>query len=338
MNNKNTLRQWAALSVLAALVACGGGGGGGNDSPSGVQIPQGTRSGTASANAEITAGNAGSFAGPLARAVMSAGDPKSVPGVSNGRETAQARGERVALQGQRWVRLALANLSSREQPLSTTTSVLRCPLGGGLTLTLIDDDNNGKLSAGDRLQVVTVACRSEPGQPSSSGALALTINAIELDGNDDPTALDVTLTFSGFEEEGFGTLSGSVRLWFKDDGSGGERLRLSYSAAAVTEQGDSVRYDFDITGNSAANGGGNVDLNGTFVLRDAGYAMTTGTTFAFNAGSNRPASGSVTLTDFLGNKLTLRVRGDDRFDLIFKPLGLPEIVIPGFLWDGQLLP
>ncbi len=356
--NNNKLRRWAALSVLAALVACGGGGGGGDDAPSGVQIPQGARSGTASANSAITADNASSFAGPLARAVMSAGDPKSVPGVSNGRDPPQARGERarplrsadtpqrearrlpgerVALQSQRWVRLALANLSSREQPLSTTTRPLRCPLGGGLTLTLIDDDNNAKLSAGDRVSIVTVACRSEPGQPASSGALALTINAIELDGNDDPTALDVSITFSGFEEEGFGTLEGSVRLWFKDDGSGGERLRLSYSAAAVTEQGDSVSYDFDISGNSAANGGDNVDLNGTFVIRNASYAMTS-TTLAFNAGSNRPASGSVTLTDFLGNKLTLRVRGDDGFDLIFNPLGLPEILIPGFLWDGQLLP
>jgi hypothetical protein len=333
--NKNKLRRWAVLSVLTTLVACGGGGGG-DGAPSGVQIPQGTRSGTASANSEINAGNASSFAGPLARAVMSAGDPKSVPGVSNGRDTPQARSERVALQGPRWARLALANLPSREQPLSTTTRVLRCPLGGGLTLTLIDDDNNAKLSAGDRLQVITVACRSEPGQPASTGSLALAINAIELDG-DDPTALDVTLTFSDFEEEGFGTVSGSVRLWFKDDGSSGERLRLSYSAAAVTEQGDSVRYDFDITGNSGANGGSNVDLNGAFVIRNASYAMTS-TTLAFNAGSNRPASGSVTLTDFLGNKLTLRVRGDDRFDLIFKPRGLPEILIPGFLWDGQLLP
>jgi hypothetical protein len=317
---------WAAGCALAMLGACGGGGG--DAAPRGVQIPQGTRSGAASAGSEINEGNVRSFAGPLARAVMSAGDAKQVPGVSSGRDAPQARSAdntaRATLHGQRWVRLALANLSSREQPLSTTTRPLRCPFGGGLTLTLIDDDNNAKLSAGDRLQVVTVGCRSELGQPASTGALA-------------PTALDVTITFSGFEEDGFGTLEGSVRLWFKDDGSGGERLRLSYSAAAVTEQGDRVAYDFDISGNSAANGGDTVDLNGTFVLRNAGYAMTS-TTFAFNAGSNRPASGSVTLTDFLGNKVTLRVRGDDRFDLIFKPFGLPEILIPGFLWGDQLLP
>ena len=327
------LRGLGAM-ILAALAACGGGGGG--DAPAGVQIPQGTRSGAASAGSEVNESNVRSFAGPLARAVMSAGD-SSLPSISSVRDTPQARSQRMAAQGQRWTRLALANLSSREQPLSTTTRPLRCPFGGGLTLTLIDDDNNAKLSAGDRLSIVTVACRSELGQPASTGSLALTINAIELDGNDDPTALDVTITFSGFQEDGFGTLSGSVRLWFKDDGSGGKRLRLSYSAAAVTGQGDSVAYDFDITGNSAGNGGGTADLNGSFVFRNAGYAMTS-TTFAFNAGSKSPASGSVTLTDFLGNKVTLRVRSNDTFDLVFKPLGLPEIVIPGFLWSDQLLP
>ena len=327
------LRGLGAM-ILAALAACGGGGGG--DAPSGVQIPQGTRSGAASAGSEVNESNVRSFAGPLARAVMSAGD-SSLPSISSARDTPQARSQRMAAQGQRWTRLALANLSSREQPLSTTTRPLRCPFGGGLTLTLIDDDNNAKLSAGDRLSIVTVACRSELGQPASTGSLALTINAIELDGNDDPTALDVTITFSGFEEDGFGTLSGSVRLWFKDDGSGGERLRLSYSAAAVTGQGDSVAYDFDITGNAAANGGGTADLNGSFVFRNDSYAMSS-TTFAFNAGSKSPASGSVTLTDFLGNKVTLRVRSNDTFDLVLKPLGLPEIVIPGFLWSDQLLP
>ena len=181
-----------------------------------------------------------------------------------------------------------------------------------------------------------MACVSEPGQPASTGALALTINAIELDGNDDPTALDVTIRFSGFEEEGFGSLSGSVRLWFKDDGSGGERLRVSYSAAALTEQGDSLAYDFDITGGSGANGGGAFDMNGTFVIGGAGYAMSS-TTFEFSAGSSQPSRGSVTLRDFLGNTVTLRARGDT-FDLEFRPFGAPlPLIIPGLLWSAQRL-
>jgi hypothetical protein len=334
MTMHSILRGLGALA-LVLLAACGGGGGG-DEGPTGVQVPQGVRSGTASASSAITEGNFQSFAGPLARAVMSAGDAKTVPGVSNGREAPQARNARLARQGQRWVRLALGSLSSREQPLGTITRPARCPLGGALTLTLDDADDNGKLSAGDRVSIVTLACVSEPGQPASTGSLSLSINAIELDGNDDPTALDVTITFSGFEEEGFGTLSGAVRLWFKEDGSGGEQLRLSYSATAVTEQGDSVAYDFDITGGSDAGGGGTFDLNGTFIIGSAAYAMTS-TTFAFSGGSSHPASGSVTLRDFLGNTLTLRARGDT-FDLEFRPFGAPlPLIIPGFLWSVQRL-
>jgi hypothetical protein len=336
----NSILRGLGALTLAVLAACGGGGGG-DDAPAGVQVPQGTRGGAASASSNITESNFRTFAGPLARAVISASDAKKVPGVSNGRDAPQSRSERMAVQGQRWTRLALgvaaANISSREQPLATTTTPARCPLGGVLTLRLDDNDNNGKLSAGDRVSVVTLACVSEVGQPASTGSLALTINAIELNGNGDPTALDVTITFSGFAEDGFGSLTGSVRLWFKDDGSGNEQLRLSYSAAAVTAQGDSVSYDFDITGASGANGGSNVDLNGTFVIGGQGYAMTS-TTFAFSAGKTNPGSGSVTLTDFLGNTVTLRARSDDTFELEFKPRGLPPLIIPGFLWNDQLLP
>ncbi len=316
---------WAALCLLAA---CGGGSG-----DDGVQVPQGTRSGAATQGSNISAGNYSSFAGPLARAVLRTGDGQ-VPGISGGREAPQSRATRSSLQAQRWVRLALAHASSREQLLATTTRTLPC-LAGSLRITADDDDNNGKLSAGDRISITANACISELGQPASTGSLSLRINGVELDAQDDATALDVTVTFSGFEEDGFGSLSGSMRIWFKDDGAGGERLRVSYRAAALTEGGDSLAYDFDITGGSGANGGGTFDMNGTFVIGDAGYAMSS-TTFAFSAGSH-PTTGSVTLRDFLGNAVTLRARGDT-FDLEFRPFGAPfPLIIPGFLWGAQRL-
>lgn len=327
--NSKTLRGWLGLCALAALVACGGGG----SDDDGVKIPQGKRSGTATATSSVNEGNFRSFAGPLARAVMRTGDGQ-VPGISGGREAPQSRAPRPALHAQRWLRLALTHAPSREQPLLTTTRTVPC-LAGSLRITADDDDNNGKLSPGDRIAITANACVSEIGQPSSSGSLAFTINAVELDADDDATALDVTVTFSGFEEDGFGSLSGSVRIWFKDDGAGGERLRVSYRAAALTEQGDSFAYDFDITGGSGANGGGAFDMNGTFVIGGAGYAMSS-TTFEFSAGST-PTKGSVTLRDFLGNTVTLRSRGDT-FDLEFRPFGAPfPLIIPGFLWSAQRL-
>ena len=332
MNNK-TLCRWAALSLLAALVACGGGGGGGggdDDTPRGVQIPQGTRSGAASASSSLSETNFTGFAGPLARAVMSAGD-NGVPGVSSAREAPLSRDARRARLGQRWARLALDHVSSREQALSTRP--VPC-LRGFLTVTLDDNDNDGKLSRGDRIAVTASDCVAEIGQPASNGAFALAINAVELDGNDDPSALDVTITFAGFEEDGFGALSGTVRLWLREDASGNERFRVSYSATAVTEQGDSVAYDFDIT--SASDGSAeDVDFNGVFVVDGEGYAMSS-TTFRFTGGTG-PASGSVTLRDFLGNKLTLRARSDSTFELEFDPLIGPSITIP-FFWIDQLLP
>jgi hypothetical protein len=320
---------------LAALVACGGGGG--DDSPRGVEIPQGARSGAASENARVTEANARTLAAPLARAVMSAGSSE-VPGVSSERASPQARATASA---QRWTLWALAQAApraaDRARALAVSTTVLACPFGGSLTLTLDDDDDNRKLSRGDRISIVTVDCRSELGQPRSSGSLQLAINAVELDGNDDPTALDVTITFGGFEEDGFGTTNGTVRLWFKEDASGGETLRLSYSATAVTAQGSDVRYSFDITGGSSASGAGTADFNGSFTVDNDTFLMSS-TTFSFAAGSNEPASGSVTLTDFIGNKLTLRANGNGTFDIIIDLLGLPRITLPGVLWRDQLLP
>jgi hypothetical protein len=66
-------------------------------------------------------------------------------------------------------------------------------------------------------------------------------------------------------------------------------------------------YDFDITGGSGTNGGGTFDIIGNFVIGGAGYAATR-TTFEFSAGSH-PATGSVTLREFLGDPVTLRSRG-----------------------------
>ncbi len=82
--------------------------------------------------------------------------------------------------------------------------------------------------------------------------------------------------------------------------------------------------------------GDSFELNGTIVIDGDGYAMSS-TTLRFDVGSNR-AEGSVTLRDFLGNKLTLRARGD-RFDLEFRPFGSPfPLIIPGFLWSAFRLP
>ena len=102
---KTFVQRWGCIPVLAlTLAACGGGGGGG--SPAAVVVPTAVRSGNASAGSDLTLANAGSFAGPMARAVMSSAED-SVPGVSGTRESPQSRTVRAALSS-RWVGFALA--------------------------------------------------------------------------------------------------------------------------------------------------------------------------------------------------------------------------------------
>jgi hypothetical protein len=91
-----------------------------------------------------------------------------------------------------------------------------------------------------------------------------------------------------------------------------------------------------MSGGDSTESGDSFRLNGTIVIDGDGYAMTS-TTLRFNVDSGR-GEGSVTLRDFLGNKVTLRARGDT-FDLEFRPLGVPfPLIIPGFLWSVFRLP
>lgn len=318
-----------ALS-LAALAACGGGGG---DEPTGVEVPVGVRSEAASASSDVNGANYQSFGGPLARAVMSAGEGGSVPGLSAGRESPQARA--LAQRGQRWARLALAGISGREHALAAQSQTLACSYGGSMTVTFDDADNNQELSSGDSASFVFDSCVAEFGQPAANGSLGFRVNAIELDSQDEPTALDVTLTFSGFAESGFGSIAGTVRLWSRNEGTG-TRHRVRYNAAAITEQGVALAYDFDIYGVSS-DFGGSFDLNGAFVIGGQTYALRGGNVFSYALGQ-APGSGSVTLCDAGNDCVTLRATSHTTFNLEFLASGATTpVVVTGLTWDSQRL-
>lgn len=123
-------------------------------------------------------------------------------------------------------------------------------------------------------------------------------------------------------------------------GGGGSASDASASSSNINED-NYARFAAPlaravISAGESGEGDGSFELNGTFVIDGDGYAMSS-TTLRFDVGSNR-AEGSVTLRDFLGNRVTLRARGDT-FDLEFRPFGLPfPLIIPGFLWSAFRLP
>lgn len=333
------LNRWYFGTVLAlGLAGCGGGGGG----DSGVEVPQGVRSGTASSTSDVTAVNATNFAGPLARIVMSAADGNA-PGISSGREAPQARSTTATNAG-RWSGFALdaatRSLSnaatSREQTQAVITNTFACSISGSVTLSVNDADNNQKLGAGDSATFQFNACVEEAGTPAASGTLSFTVNDIELNSNNEPTALDATFTMTGFAEEGFGTLSGSFRTWYKNESSTSTRQRLSFLGASAVEAGQTQIYNFDVYGVSGASGG-SFDLNGAVGIGGQTYAMTS-SVFS-HANGALPPSGAVTLRDGAGDAVILRARSATTFDLEFQAAGsaTSTVIASGLLWNNYRL-
>jgi hypothetical protein len=327
------MNRWLAAPALAlAMAACGGGGG--SSGSAAVVVPTGVRAGSASAGSDITLGNAGSFAAVMARAVMSGADD-SVPGVSGTREAPQSRTVRDALSG-KWIGYAV-HTAAREQAQATSTQTLDCPGGGSVTVTVNDADNNQKLSAGDTASFQFAACVIEAGLPAATGSLAFTVNAIELDANDEPTALDASLTLNGFAEAGFGSLSGGFRIWFKEETATSTRQRVSYLATTVIEQLQTLRYDFDVYGVFGSTGG-TFDLNGSIVIGGNTYAMSTPTLFS-NAAGALPNAGVLVLRDAAGDQVILRARSATLFDLEFQAAAAttPTPVLTNQPWNNYRL-
>ena len=336
-----TFKTWivSALSGLA-LVACGGGGGG-DSSPAGVQVPSTVRVGTASASSNVSAGNALSFAGPLARIAMSGADG-GVPGVSNGRETPQARSAAAVMSrpGMTFVFDAAARSlnasAAREQAQAVTTETGACTFGGTIQVPLHDADNNRKLSAGDSATITLTACVETAGYPPATGVIAFGVNAVELDAQSLPTALDANLTLNGLTELGFGSINGSVRIRYKDEAGGNTRQRLGFLATNVFEAGQTVVYDFDAYGVDGASGG-SYDLNGAVTIAGLAYALSS-TQFSYAAGG-WPSSGALTVRDAAGDAVIVRARSATTFDVEFQAAGATTstVVQSGLLWANYQL-
>jgi hypothetical protein len=332
------MNRWLAAPALAlVLAACGGGSGGGSAA---VVVPTGVRAGSASSGSDLTLANAGSFAGVMARAVMSGADD-SVPGVSGTRESPQSRTMIAALSHARWTTLLAITsrtmVSGREQSQATSPPVALPCLSGSGSITVNDADNNQKLSAGDSASIVFNACVLEAGLPAVTGSISFTVNAIELDANEEPSALDASMTLGGFAESGFGSLSGAFRIWFKEETPTSTRQRVSYLAASLIEQAQTLTYDFDVYG-VFGSAGGTFDLNGSIVIGGNTYAMSTPTLFS-NAPGALPNVGALVLRDATGDQVILRARSATTFDLEFQAAGAatPTVVSPGLLWNSYKL-
>lgn len=324
-----------ALLATAWLAACGGGGGGGGPT---VVVPDGARTVAATSGSDATAINYATLAPPFVRALASggAGGVISPLGADRSQALSAAAAPAVfapSLPG----RTLLAWLQrlpdpARKQAAAVSTDVVPCSFGGSITVRFDDADNDGNVSAADSIEFTAANCIEDVGLPAASGGFAMTINAVDLDG-DEPEALDVSGSFQNFTLEGYGTMNGGFRLWTRFETAASTRLRVSYLGTTVVEAGNTTVYDFDIDG-LANEQTGSFDISGGIGIGGATYAVSTGSRLQIAVGQF-PAGGHASFRDAAGDSVRVVPRSATTFDLEFYPAGAttPSATQTGLLWS-----
>ena len=331
--SSSRLSLFAGLGVL--LTACGGGGG--TSAPL-VVVPDGPRVVVASIGSDVTAASFSTLGAPLARVVLGGSDSGLLDPIGGVGASPQAASARTSVQAPTQTgRTLLAwishvDRSGRKRAAAVTTETLPCDQSGQLTVRFDDADNHNNLRAADSIGFSAMACVDEPGLPAADGGFTMRINAVELDGQGLPTALDVSGSFDAFSLAGFGTANGTFQLWVRQETAASTRLRLRYEGAVVDEGVGVVVYDFDIDGLENA-AGGSYEISGGLGVGGQIYAVSTPVRLQYAAGQP-PAAGSVVLKDAAGDALELVARSATSFDLGFLPAGsaLWTEVQQGLLW------
>lgn len=345
MTNLNLRPMKHALSLLvplvAALVAGCGGGGGGNGS-SAVQVPTAVRSLPASAGSDVNEAGFVATGSAVVRSLLSGfGGTAFEQTLSAGRAAAPA----AAVDLRRPASLARWALAQAPRPGAATgresaqavaqeTRSCVTAAGGAGSFTVIanDADNNQLLSRGDTISITFSACAFASGDPLANGDVTIGVNAIELDANEAPTALDLALTFEAFSIEGQGSLSGGARLWAVSTGSG-EHSLLRYTNLRATIGVDVTTLNIDLDQHLAGSIVSTA-VNGAVTLSGQAYKLVQATPFTSTV-TGRPETGTLGVSDAAGDRLDLTARGSV-VDFDFTPFGsaAPTAFQHGLPWSS----
>ena len=329
--NSRSAACFASLILAASLMACGGGGG---DSPPTVTFPTGTRTGTASAGADMTVANFPVLSGDAVEALLSTigGDQALSQPLGAARARAAALGRWAATQSAS--RLAAGARAKAMAVLPPETLMCSNYPSGYITLTANDADNNGVLTAGDSATISFVNCIQPAGSPAIDGSFFMFFNVLELDSQQQPTAFDASVTMSALTVQGLGSLDGSARLWVAPV-PGGERSFVRYNdmvSRTSTPSGEKVAVlNFDVDETVAATTLSRV--NGSLQLGSDIYVIAQITAFDTTVGD--PAAGQLRITDVQGDRLVITARGtlvDRDFFLVTNNTATPDVSIVGTPW------
>ena len=186
-------RAACATALLAALgvAGCGGGGGGGEAPPPPTQVT------ITAANQEIVATTTANvfvgFGGSTAVIAAKDGSPDLKPQAAG----VQSAGALLAGSAKRALLTAAGKAGGPRVLQATSSATQNCPTSGTVTATVDDNDNNGMLSAGDRVTLVYAQCRD--GANVLNGSVSMSFTRVI----DSPTMAELSAGMT------FGTLTTS---------------------------------------------------------------------------------------------------------------------------------
>ncbi|WP_280154828.1 hypothetical protein [Piscinibacter sp. XHJ-5] len=302
------------------LAACGGGGGGGS---SGTGSPVVQQPGVA-----ITAANQIS----VARATVGGGLTLSnspLPLESEDRASAlslrsspmpasigfiDATVRRALLGG---LQSRRSVLSAGARPAGTSSETQPCAVGGSLTTTFDDRDNNGAPSASDTLTLAFNQC-SDTSAEQSSGTVVFTISSVS-SLTEDRIEMAASLAFqhvSLVQGETSATIDGSVTFSLLATSSS-VQMSLAVGSGGLTvatvapQYSDTIAFasGMQIIASEAGATSGTVSLNGAFTATSIGGQVTVATLQAFtgSATATYPSAGRLLVTGAGGSQLRITV-------------------------------
>lgn len=187
-------RAACTTALLAALgvAGCGGGGGGGEAPPPPTQVT------ITAANQEIVATTTANvfvgFSGSTAVIAAKDGSPDLKPQTAG----VQSAGALLAGSAKRALLTAAGKGGGPRVLQATSSATQNCPTSGTVTSTVDDNDNNGVLSAGDRVTLVYAQCRDGP--DVLNGSVSMTFTRVI----DSPTMAELSAGMT------FGALTASI--------------------------------------------------------------------------------------------------------------------------------
>ena len=326
---------------VALLAACGGGGSDGGSSGS-VTIPTGVRTGTASAGADVSAGNYAALSGQAIQTLLNTvGDGGTL---SSTLEADRAHAAALSARRSRFDIAALARralafsgqrfaAATRKQALATQSETFQCGVSGTLTATVNDADGNNEPSSGDTVTFAFANCVDVSGDPALNGQFALSFVALVLDAQKDPTAIEAAVTATALSVQGLGSLNGSAHLWATGLTSSTEHSRVSYQNMTSSVGGVVATLNFDVDETATATTATD-RINGAVLIGGQTYVLVQ--SVAFDSAAAEPTTGRLRIVDVQGDRVDVVARGtlvDREFYVSTNAGTTPDASIIGTPWS-----